>query len=129
MTDKQAGSSHLKAALAFHVHEEAVWRLHEALCLVLLLLHICWWVQEINIAGQHLHGFTDDGNLAPRPDGSGIAHKTPGDAQCCIASLPLHASEAKNSFNMLAEVGGEEAEGVLGTRTMIAQSSRASFAC
>lgn len=40
----------LVAAWAAHIHEVAVWRLNETLQLVLLLLHLWVWVQEI------LHG-------------------------------------------------------------------------
>ena len=48
--------SHLEATLTFDVHKERVWRLYKSLELVLLLFYFWGWMQQIYVAGQHLHG-------------------------------------------------------------------------
>jgi hypothetical protein len=69
-----AQTTQVAAHLALHVHEEAVWRLHQPLQLVLPLLIVRRRVQQVQVRRKHLQG---GGGSAPglgpraRRDGQG----------------------------------------------------------
>ena len=124
--------SHLKAALTLHVHEEAVWRLHKPLGLVLLLLHICWWMQKVNIAREHLQQVSHTMRLHPRRGAFPLIPallEVPSGAN--IAAIPQCVSTAEKTSccQDKRQLAARGARGVADKRTMIAQPPCALCAC